>query len=195
MPNISHGTENGGKSGPGLGLLAVRNDPGRIFDRQHAVWTEYANHLPLLPDEPQRCLQFAPHRVGYNNFLRLRLAEDGFDVFAVGLEEVPSRDDWIANPKHKQGHPDSEQPVFLPKVDLKPHLIEKVSVQFKKSQVTPTSAVGSGASWRNRYRQSRELKRGRLVGSRLKLAENRLKFREKLQQITGKVHRPFPRFA
>ena len=62
---------------------------------------------------------------GYNNFLRLRIAEDGFDVFAVGLEDVPSRDDWIANPKHKQGHPDPEQPVFIPKVDLKSHLIEK----------------------------------------------------------------------
>jgi hypothetical protein len=71
---------------------------------------------------------------GYNNFIRLRLAEDGFDVFAVGLEEVPSRDDWIANPKHKQGSPDPEQPVFLPKVGLKPHLIEKVSVQFGTQQ-------------------------------------------------------------
>jgi hypothetical protein len=47
---------------------------------------------------------------------------------------VPGRDDWIANPKHKQGHPDPEQPVFLPKVDLKPHLIEKVSVQFGTRQ-------------------------------------------------------------
>ena len=50
---------------------------------------------------------FSSLRIGsYNNFLRLRLTEDGFDVFAIGLEEVPGRDDWIANPMHKPGHPD-----------------------------------------------------------------------------------------
>jgi hypothetical protein len=82
---------------------------------------------------------FSSLRIGsYNNFLRLRLAEDGFDVFAVGLEEVPGRDDWIANPMHKPGHPDPDQPVFVPKVDLKPHLIEKVFVRFAAKQATPT---------------------------------------------------------
>jgi hypothetical protein len=82
---------------------------------------------------------FSSLRIGsYNNFLRLRLAEDGFDVFALGLEEVPGRDDWIANPKHKPGQPDPDQPVFVPKVDLKPHLIEKVSVRFAAKQATLT---------------------------------------------------------
>jgi hypothetical protein len=72
---------------------------------------------------------------GYNNFLRIRLAEDGFDVFAIGLEEVPDRDDWAANPKHNKDKPDPEQPVFIPKVDFKPHLIEKVSVRLNTPQV------------------------------------------------------------
>jgi hypothetical protein len=66
-------------------------------------------------------------------------------VFAIGLEEVPCRDDWIANPTHKPGHPDPDQPVFVPKVDLKPHLIEKVSVRFKKSQPTQASSVETRA--------------------------------------------------
>jgi hypothetical protein len=87
---------------------------------------------------------FSSLRIGsYNNILRLKLAEDGFDVFAIGLEEVPGRDDWIANPKHKQGHPDPEQPVFLPKVDLKPHLIEKVSVRFAAKPATQAPVAGT----------------------------------------------------
>jgi hypothetical protein len=84
---------------------------------------------------------FSSLRIGsYNNFLRLRLTEDGFDVFAVGLNEVPRRDDWVANPKHKPARPDPEQPVFIPKVDLQPHLIEKVSVRFGVQPAKPPAA-------------------------------------------------------
>jgi hypothetical protein len=97
----------------------------------------------VSPHEPERRVQFLCIG-GYNNFLRLRLAEDGFDVFAVGLEDVPSRDYWIANPKHKQGHPDPEQPVFIPKVDLKSHLIEKVSVQFFGAQLASQALTSQG---------------------------------------------------
>jgi hypothetical protein len=43
---------------------------------------------------------------------------------------VPDRDDWMVNPKHKQGKLDREQPVFFPSVGLKPHLIKKVSFRF-----------------------------------------------------------------
>jgi hypothetical protein len=64
-------------------------------------------------------------------------------VFAIGLEEVPGRDDWIANQMHKPGHPDPYQPVFVPKVDLKPHLIEKVSVRFAAKQATPPTVAGT----------------------------------------------------
>jgi hypothetical protein len=48
------------------------------------------------------------------DFLRLRLAEDGFDVFAIGLEEVPRRDDWLANLMHKPGAPDPLQTELVP---------------------------------------------------------------------------------
>jgi hypothetical protein len=74
---------------------------------------------------------FSSLRIGaYNNFLRLKLTDKGFDIFAVGLEHVPHRDDWVANPKHKQGSPNPDEPVFVSKAPLEPHLIEKVSVKL-----------------------------------------------------------------
>lgn len=42
---------------------------------------------------------------GYNNFL---LADDGVDIYAIGLNRVPKRNDWIVNPK--RGGPN--EPVF-----------------------------------------------------------------------------------
>lgn len=74
---------------------------------------------------------FSSLRIGaYNNFLRIRLTQNGFEVFAVGLTDVPARDDWTSNPRHKPKVPDPEQPVFIPKIELQPHLIEKVSVKL-----------------------------------------------------------------
>ncbi|MBR0713962.1 metallophosphoesterase [Bradyrhizobium liaoningense] len=81
---------------------------------------------------------FSSLRIGaYNNFLRIRLTNDGFDMFAIGLEKVPQRGDWIANSKHNKDAPDSEIPVFVPKTDLKPHLIEQVSLRFGPKQAGP----------------------------------------------------------
>lgn len=81
---------------------------------------------------------FSSLRIGaYNNFLKFRLTEDGFDMFAVGLERVPERDDWIANAKHDREAPDPEIPVFVPKYELKPHLIERVSVRFDPKKAAP----------------------------------------------------------
>lgn len=78
---------------------------------------------------------FSSLRIGaYNNFLRFRFMEDGFDMFVVGLENVPQRDDWIANAKHDKDKPDPEIPVFVPKVELKPHLIERISIRFPPKQ-------------------------------------------------------------
>jgi hypothetical protein len=51
--------------------------------------------------------------------MRIGSYDDGFDVFAIDLERVPRRDDWIANPKHNQKNR-----------SLAPHLTEKVSVRF-----------------------------------------------------------------
>lgn len=49
---------------------------------------------------------FSSLRIGaYNSFLRFRLTEHGFDMFVVGLESVPRRDDWVANPKHDKRKP------------------------------------------------------------------------------------------
>lgn len=74
---------------------------------------------------------FSSLRIGaYNNFLRFRLTEDGFDMYVVGLERVPRREDWIANKKHDKNRPDPEIPVFVPTHDLEPHLVEKVSIRF-----------------------------------------------------------------
>jgi hypothetical protein len=74
---------------------------------------------------------FSSLRIGaYNNFLRFRLSEDGFDMYVVGLERVPARKDWIANKKHNKNKPNPEIPVFVPTKDLAPHLIEKVSIRF-----------------------------------------------------------------
>lgn len=70
---------------------------------------------------------FSALRIGrYNNFLRIRIDGDNVEIFAIGLENVPHRDDWIDNPKMKQ----PGEPHFIPKQgkELKPHLIEKVRV-------------------------------------------------------------------
>ena len=81
---------------------------------------------------------FSSLRIGeYNNFLRFKLTEDGFDMFAVGLECVPGRDDWIVNSKHDKNKPDPEVPVFVSKSELKPHLIEKISVKFQSMKPEP----------------------------------------------------------
>lgn len=70
---------------------------------------------------------FSALRIGrYNNFLRIRISGDTVDIYAIGLENVPDREDWIDNPKMKE----PGQPHFVPTggKELKHHLIEKVVV-------------------------------------------------------------------
>lgn len=70
---------------------------------------------------------FSALRIGrYNNFLRIRVDGDTVEIYAIGLENVPHRDDWIDNPKMKQ----AGEPHFIPTKgkELKHHLIEKVVV-------------------------------------------------------------------
>jgi hypothetical protein len=57
----------------------------------------------------------------YRHFLRIRLEDDEVTVYAVGLDKVPSRDQWKPNPPPGA----TDRPAFLPKPDLQPHLIEK----------------------------------------------------------------------
>jgi Calcineurin-like phosphoesterase len=79
---------------------------------------------------------------GYNNFLRIRIKGDLAEVYAVGLEKVPSRNEWQANPKSKvgsDGRRTPDEPVFIPEKPLRPHLIEKVTV-------TGTAPIEANAS-------------------------------------------------
>ena len=70
---------------------------------------------------------FSAFRLGsYNNFLRLRITGNTLEIFAIGLQDVPKRHEWTANPKAAHGNP--EEPVFVPIVPLRPHLIERVVV-------------------------------------------------------------------
>lgn len=72
---------------------------------------------------------FSALRLGrYNNFLRLRIDGDHIDVFAVGMDDVPGRDDWIANPDCPAARNDPYQPIFIAKNGLNPHLIETIRV-------------------------------------------------------------------
>ena len=73
---------------------------------------------------------FSALRLGrYNNFLRLRIDGDQVDVFAVGLDDVPHRGDWIPNSNCPASRNDPYEPVFIAKDGLKPHLIETVLVK------------------------------------------------------------------
>src|SRR5262249_34539488 len=76
---------------------------------------------------------------GYNNFLRFRLTDDGFDMYVVGLKHVPKRDDWIAHKDHDKNKPDPEISVFVPKSDLEPHTIEKASVRMEPKPAAGTA--------------------------------------------------------
>lgn len=58
---------------------------------------------------------------GYRNFLRLKIKQDELTIYPIGLEAVPSRQEWQENSKAKSG---SSKPRFAPEVPLKPHLIE-----------------------------------------------------------------------
>jgi hypothetical protein len=71
---------------------------------------------------------FSAFRLGrYNNFLRIRIKGEEMEIFAVGLDDVPKRDDWVANPKYVRFNPD--QPVFIAEQGLQPHLIERFAVK------------------------------------------------------------------
>jgi hypothetical protein len=70
---------------------------------------------------------FSALRIGaYNNFVRMRLTEDSVQFFAIGLEQVPARDDWIENPQHGAATPG--EPRFVAKQGLRPHLIETFTI-------------------------------------------------------------------
>lgn len=70
---------------------------------------------------------FSAIRIGqYNNFLRISIDGDEVKIYAIGLNDVPERDDWVDNPKMKE----PGQPHFIPRQgkELAPHLIEKIVI-------------------------------------------------------------------
>jgi hypothetical protein len=70
---------------------------------------------------------FSALRLGaFGNFVRMKITEDNVEFFVIGLESPPARRDWVVNPQHGP-HP-SDQPRFLPKTPLNPHLIETFSL-------------------------------------------------------------------
>ena len=73
---------------------------------------------------------------GYRNFLRLKLSKDSLTIYPIGLDQVPSREGWIANPEAKKGRPIS---VFKSKTPLAPFLIEppiKIQINDKSEPTT-----------------------------------------------------------
>jgi len=57
----------------------------------------------------------------YRNFLRLKLSKDSLTIYPIGVDKVPGRQDWVANPDAKKGRPIS---AFKSKMPLAPFLIE-----------------------------------------------------------------------
>jgi hypothetical protein len=82
---------------------------------------------------------FSSFRLGsFNNFLRLRIQNEQLEVFVVGLDDVPRRDGWRSNPIKNplQGDKRNQDvPIFVPKKDFTPHLIESFSVQRKANDI------------------------------------------------------------
>jgi hypothetical protein len=60
----------------------------------------------------------------YRHFLRICIKSDNeVLIYPIGLDKIPSRGDWRPNPNAAPNKQD--QPVFLPREPLDPHLIEK----------------------------------------------------------------------
>lgn len=59
----------------------------------------------------------------YRNFLRIRIKDNEVTIYPIGLDKIPARTEWRPNPKAAPGN--SNEPVFLPTVELAPHLIER----------------------------------------------------------------------
>lgn len=76
---------------------------------------------------------FSSLRIGdYNNFVRMKIMDDTIELFAIGMQNTPTRDEWISNPDYKKGVPDN--PVFVAQNKIQPHLIEKIVI---KTNVQP----------------------------------------------------------
>ncbi len=58
---------------------------------------------------------------GYKNFVRLRIKGDELTIYPIGLERVPSDEQWKDNPKAAENSP---EPKLVPTQPLKPSFIE-----------------------------------------------------------------------
>jgi hypothetical protein len=74
----------------------------------------------------------------YRHFLRMRLTQDKLEIYPIGLDTSPRREDWMVNPA---AEPDNQDiPVIVPKSALQPQLIEGPIV-IDVAQVKPLSQV------------------------------------------------------
>ena len=56
----------------------------------------------------------------YKNFLRIRITDEEVQIFPIGLKDVPARSQWKFNDKQTPSNPS----VYIPEIELEPHLIE-----------------------------------------------------------------------
>lgn len=87
----------------------------------------------------------------FNNFLRMRIQANTLEVYAIGLQDVPKRSGWSANPKKASGNPD--QPVFTPDAPLAPHLIEKVVIETSHPPTRGAAKLRAAAQTRKSQRR------------------------------------------
>lgn len=83
---------------------------------------------------------------GYRHFLRLRILGDTLTVYAIGLDRVPTREEWRNNPASETN---PTAPWFIAKPPLEPHLIEKPIV-IRAKKVTPVADHPTGRSETNK---------------------------------------------
>lgn len=76
----------------------------------------------------------------HRHFLRMRILGDQITIYPVGLENIPSRNQWTENPKRPKAPTDPSESVFLPPKDMTPHLIEP-AVQVYFGMALSTSDV------------------------------------------------------
>jgi hypothetical protein len=79
----------------------------------------------------------------YRNFLRMRIRGDEITVFPIGLDDVPSREEWQLNEARSSSSPS----IFRPPSGFAPHLIEPaIRINAKgglsASEIKPGAEVG-----------------------------------------------------
>jgi hypothetical protein len=75
---------------------------------------------------------------GYKNFLRMRLKGDTLTIYPIGLNSVPTREEWRINERSRNN--DQNEPKVVPARGLDPILIEGPIV-IDAANVTPVGGA------------------------------------------------------